>query len=388
MAAGNNYIQSWYWRYIISATCLLLSINCFAQDNNTDRHFPPGFGIEANLITGKVFKHEAKFTLPIPDISTGADINLVWHTYGHKPWEQRTHYPRIGLAATYINYGIDSIYGRCIGIYPNIIFPLLTGKKLEWVLRIGDGVGYVTKTYSRVNPVDTINVAIGSSINDLIMIVTDAHYHINPHWNVQAGANITHISNGSVRKPNLGVNMAGVHIGVSYFPVTSHPQRITRELKPLSNRYLFQLRAGASLVSSYTPGGPLYPVYLTTAYISHRWKDMNKVFVGIDYSYHDNVYAFLRNNELERGSEKQHAWKSAILAGNEFMIGRVSIAVQAGVYIRQAYIYNADIYEKVTASYYMVQHEHGPIKELFIYTSLKAHLSVAELGEMGLGIGI
>ena len=367
---------------------LLISISCPAQEVSAGSEpFAPGFGMEANVLAGKVFKHETKFILPIPAISTGLDVDLVWHTYGKKAWQQRRHYPRLGLGFSYINYGIDSIYGRCFGLYPNITFPLISGKKVGWTLRIGDGVSYITKQYSRLNPVDTINVAIGSHINDFLMIITELRYSINQHWDVQAGANITHISNGSFRKPNLGVNMAGAHIGFSYFPVTSKPVPIKRDLQPLSNRYLFQVRGGMSLISSYTPGGPLYPVYLATGYISRGWNSCNKVFAGIDYSYHNNIYAFLRNNELETGHEAQHSWKSAIVAGNEFLIGRVGVLLQVGVYIKQAYIYTADVYEKIGGNYYFVLREHGSIKELFLFTALKTHLNVAELGEMGVGMG-
>lgn len=370
-----------------SLALLFFSGNCGAQETDRISVFAPGFGVEANMICGKVFKHEAKFTLPIPAISTGADINLFWHTYGKKTWEQRLHYPTLGIALTYINYGIDSVYGHCFGLYPNLTVPLITGRNLEWTLRMGDGIGYITRTFSRVNPADTINVAIGSHLNDMLMLMTDIRYRINRHWEVQAGGNITHISNGSFRKPNLGVNMAGGHLGIRYFPVTSAPAHRVQELPPLKGRYLFQVRGGMSLVSANTAGGPLYPVYLATAYVSRRWHNNNKLFAGIDYSYHRNVYAFLHNNRLEAGKEARRSYKSAVLAGNEFMIGRVGVTLQAGVYIKQAYLYAADIYEKIGGSYYFVLKEHGPLKELFLFTYLKTHLSVAELGEMGLGVG-
>ena len=47
-----------------------------------------------------------------------------------------------------------------------------------------------------------------------------------------------------------------------------------------------------------------------------------------------------------------------------------------------------DIYEKVSLNYYCVLREKGPLKELCLYTALKAHLNVAEMGELGVGIGL
>ncbi len=368
---------------------LILLVVCISAARAQDTARPyQGFGIETHLLAGKVFKHEQKFTLPIPTLTTGLDINFLLHTSGRKEWEQRCQYPRIGFAVAAIHYGIDSVYGQVFGAYPNITLPLITGRKLEWTLRLGDGIGFVTRKFHRVNYNNTTNVAIGSKVNDFILFNSDIAYHANEHWDIKAGAFITHISNGSVRKPNLGVNVTGISVCASYFPVTSRPVRVVRELKPLSNRLLLQARYSMSLVSSNTPGGPLYPVYIGTGYVSRRWHNYMKAFAGIDYSYHENIAAHLRNNRLESGSEAARAWKSAVIAGNEFLIGRVGVTLQVGAYIRKAYLHRDDVYEKITGNYYFVLKEKGPVKELLVFTALKAHLNVAEMGEMGIGIGL
>jgi hypothetical protein len=375
-------------RVVLTALLVVCAVIGHAQGYQDLINKSQGFGIETHLLAGKVFKHEAKFTLPIPQLTTGADVNFLWHTYGKKAWEQRRHYPRLGFAVMGIHYGNNAVYGDLLGVYPNITLPLISGGRLEWTLRIGNGIGYVSRTYSRVDPINTTNVAIGSHVNDLIMILTEARYRVNNHWTLNGGAFITHISNGSVRKPNLGINVAGLSAGLSYYPVTSRPARFERSLKPLSNRVLLQLRYSMSLVSSNTPGGPLYPVYVGTAYVSKRWRSVNKAFAGIDYSYHENLYAHLRNNGLEPGREQSHSYKSAIIAGNEFMLGRVGITTQLGVYIKKGYQQKEDVYEKVSFNYYCVQRERGPVKEFFLFTSLKAHLNVAEMGEFGVGVGL
>ncbi|MFI5196742.1 MAG: acyloxyacyl hydrolase [Chitinophagales bacterium] len=346
-----------------------------------------GFGIETNAIAGKVYKHEKKFTLPIPALTTGLDINLLQHTHGKKAWEQRRKYPTIGIGFAYINYGIDSVYGHCFGLYPNLTIPLVSGKKLEWTLRMGDGIGYVTKEFRRTPPVDTINVAIGSHINGFTMFMSDLRYHINQHWDMQLGANITHISNSSYHKPNLGINMTGAHLGACYYPVMAKPAHIVRNPEPLKNRWLVQARLSMAYISSYTPGGPLYPVYITSGYVSRRWISKNKMFAGLDYAYYQSIYAYLRNNEIDPGHEKQNSWKSAVFAGNEFLLGRVGIVLQVGYYLRESALKTAPVYEKIGGHYYFVQKESGPIKEFFLSAFLKTHETVAELGEVGLGFG-
>ena len=363
--------------------CIAMPLCASAQDNPAGS----GFGIEANPFIGKVVKHTVKFHLPIPDRSTGLDINFLNQTYGRKDWEQRRHYPLLGIGITYINYGIDSVYGRCIGLYPNITLPLLKGKKIEWTLRIGDGIGYVTHLYGRHPITDTLNNAIGSHINDFFSFNTDFRYHINRHWDIQAGINFNHISDASFHQPNLGINLLGEHIGIRYFPVSRTPKYMHKELQPLKGRWLLEGRVAIAFTQSEAALGPLFPVYMGSVYVSKRWISKNKMFLGVDYSYHEGIYAFLKNNEIEPGHEAQFSYKSAVFVGNEFLMGRVGVMLQMGFYLKQAMLKQDPYYEKIGANYYLVQREKGPIKEFFLTGLLKTHKSIAELAEFGFGFG-
>lgn len=362
--------------------CLITSAAFCQQSSRLD-----GLGLEVNPFYGKVLKHTKKFLLPIPEHSTGVDLNLVYQTYGKKDWEQRRRYPVIGLAISYVNYGIDSVYGRCIGLYPNLTVPLITSNKLSWIIRIGDGIGFVSKRYDRFPIWDTMNSAIGSHVNDFASFFTDIRYHINKHWDVQAGINFNHISNGSYRQPNLGINLLGYHAGIRYFPTNATPTRIHKELPKLPNRWLFQGRASIAFTQMEASQGPTYPVYLATAYVSRRWLSKNKMFLGLDYSYHEAVQAFLRNNEIFSGQENRHSWKSAVVFGNEFLVGRFGLILQVGVYVKQTYLAVDPYYQKLGGHFYLVRKEKGPLKELFVSALLKTHKSNAELGEFGLGFG-
>ena len=139
------------------------------------------------------------------------------------------------------------------------------------------------------------------------------------------------------------------------------------------------------MTSTGNGGGPLYPVYLTSLYASKRYASKNKAFIGIDYSYHTNVYAFLKNNEIWPGEEKEHSWKSAVFVGHEWLMGRGAIMLQVGVYIKNAYLRLDPYYEKLGYNYYLIRQEKGLLKELYLSALLKTHLTQAELGEFGLG---
>ena len=212
---------------------------CCAAAQEQD-HALDGFGIEANVIAGKLFKHTTKFAGPIPRLSTAVGVTLMQQTDGRRDWEQRRKYPLWGVGVAYTDYGIDSVYGKCIGVYPMLQLPIIRSKKVEWTLQFGLGLGYVTRHYSHSHPEDTLNNAISSHINNFTLFATDLRYHVDKHWDLQVGGSFSHISNATFRQPNLGVNMYGAHIGVRYFPGTSAPEKALRKLTPLSNRWLIR----------------------------------------------------------------------------------------------------------------------------------------------------
>ncbi len=182
--------------------------------------------------------------------------------------------------------------------------------------------------------------------------------------------------------------MYGGHVALRYFPVTSKPARITRELEDKKNRLLFQARFAMAFNESNAPDGPLYPIYITSAFLSKRYGSKNKAFAGLDYSYHAWITAFLRNNEVYPGDEKSHAWKSAAFVGNEFLFGHFGLVLQLGYYIREPYLRTSRIYQKLGYNFYLLQQEKGAIKELCIYSMLKAHNVQAEFIEFGVGVSL
>ncbi len=366
---------------------LLLALGCMKPAFAQDAGALNGYGIEANFIAGKVFKHSPKFTLPIPGQSTACDINFIYQTHGKREWEQRRRFPVIGIGISYTNYGIDSIYGHSIGIYPNIQIPIISGKRLEWTFRAGMGMGYVSKHYTRAPSWDTVNIAIGSAINNYTLFMTDIRYRLNKNWDLQIGANFSHISNAAFKEPNLGVNMYGTHIGIRYFPLSSQPTYIKREIPKLKNRFLFQARLGIGFNDIQNAGGPLFPTYIASAYVSRRWLSKNKMFAGIDYAYHTGTVAFLRNNEINVGDEAAHAWQSAVFIGNEFLMGRrLGFMLQLAYYTKISALTPTTYYEKLGFNYYLLQKEKGPLKELYLSALLKANQTVAELVEWGIGL--
>ena len=346
-----------------------------------------GWGIEVNPFAGRIIKHNYIFP-PVPKLTTGVDINILKQTNGKKAWQQVRKYPLVGLGITYLNYGIDSVYGTCIGLYPVWQFSIIKKPKLEWTWRMGFGIGYVTRRFERISTWDTLNNLIGSHINNFTMVSTDIRYHVNDRLSIQAGFTFSHLSNGSFRLPNLGINTYGAHVGLRYFPVSSHVDRIATNYNRLRNRWLFHARFSMGYNELQVPDGPRYPAYLVSAYISRRYGGRNKVFAGLGYAYYSAVYHFLRNNEVLVGKEKSNSTELSFFIGNEFLIGRFGLILQVGVPFKRTYLSEDFDIEKLGYKYYLLQNEKGFIKELTIHTMIKAVNLEASVIEFGAGVGI
>ncbi len=372
-------------KFLLFNPLLLLFLSAsqlLAQDSTRNK----GFGIETNFLAGRIIKHSASFTAPVPPVSMALDVSCLWQTYGKHEWEQRRGFPLVGVGMMLTDYNSKNIFGRCLGLYPNIQVPLIRGKKLEWTFRWGVGVAYVTKKYQLTPTVDTINTAVSTNVNAFGVYIMDLRYHKNEHWDLHAGLNFTHISNGLYREPNLGVNMGGFHFGVRYFPTTSSPERILRKMAPLKNRWSVEVRGGTGQKEARAAGKPIEPSYVGAVSVSKRYQGRNKVFMGVDAVYHKDVYAFLKNYGVELGQEKQHSWDGGIFVGHEFLVGRVGMLGIVGTYYRQTFLDFDPIYERLGAKYYFIQHEKGLLKDAFLSVHLTTHGAVAEYTEFGLGV--
>lgn len=344
-------------------------------------------GLEATIVSGKVLKHTSKFRAPIPASSNAVELALLKQTSGRKDWEQRRRYPLWGLGLKYTDYGDDRVLGSAIGIYPLLQIPIVRGKSVEWTIRGGLGLGYATSIYRRAPDWDTINNAIGSRINNFSSFSTDLRCKLNEHWSLQLGLAFSHLSNGAMKLPNLGINMYGAQLGLRYWPGGDRAARIDLDRPKLRNRILLQVRAGGAITEGGKTDGPTYPIYMGTVYGSRRYASKNKILLGVDYSYYTHLYAFQRNNEINVGEEAANSWKAGLFVGHEWLFGRMAFIAQFGYYLRQSINGQDQIYQKLGYNYYLVRNEDGPLKELALSILLKTHSATAELVEYGLTLG-
>src|SRR4051812_22695413 len=97
-----------YFQLSMLLLCVLLPRRSQAQEDEP----LCGFGVETNVLGGRIVKHTKKFLAPIPPMSGAVDVNFVWQTFGRKDWHQLRHFPVVGVGITYSDYGNNDIFGK------------------------------------------------------------------------------------------------------------------------------------------------------------------------------------------------------------------------------------------------------------------------------------
>lgn len=346
-----------------------------------------GLAIEGNILTGGLLKHSEKIQTSMPALSMAAEVNFAKHLYGQKAWHQGRGYPWIGLGVMVLDYGKPDVFGHAVGIYPNIQIDLVKRQAWEWTFRAGFGLCYVTRPFERFPDPNPENTAIGGHWNNISPFSTHLRYQIHERWDIQAGFSFVHVSNAAFQQPNLGLNMWGAQLGARYYPVGKSTEVVTREFIPATNRWLLQARAGIAFTDSWPGYGPRYPTYIGSVYGSKRYWGKNKILAGLDVHYHTSMYVFLKSIEEEKKNIPWASTQLALFAGHEFLYGPVGLLFQGGVYLHRTHDQPEFLYQKLGCNFYLLQREKGPLKEVYLSTLLKTHFFVAELFEMGIGVG-
>ena len=344
-------------------------------------------GIELNVMGGQLFKHTKNFRGPIPPFSGGMELNFIWKSNGRRAWQQRRHYPSFGIGTAF-NFYDRYYYGQSIGIYPMLELPILKRNHWDWTIRFGMGLGYVNKHYRDYPPYwDTVNNAMGAAINNFSLLSSDLRYTINNKLQLQAGITFSHMSSGKFKLPNLGINFIGGHIGCRYYPNTWDKPLIKTSLSPLKQRFLVQAKQGFGMSTGESIGSANTPVIASSVALSRRYWSHNKIWLGLDYAYHQSVYDFQRLQAIHPGDEKKYSWNLGLFVGHEFLFGRCGLNIQLGTYLHQTILPKAPIYQRYGMNWYLLQAEKGWIKEWYMGTFLKTHFATAEYAELSMGFG-
>lgn len=346
---------------------------------------PGSSGINVGVEGGKILLHSPDFGFD--DRGLNAMLRLQYETRldDSTYWASFYGYPRISLELNYTRYSAYEALGNSIGAIAIVKIPLIRIQRFSTEFNIGTGLAFFHRIYDPMkNPGNT---AISTSVNNLTHFGMKFIYNVNESQGFELGASFWHSSNGSINKPNRGLNT--FHYGIAYRNYFMNSSFI-KDKSPRGGREHARLRLEAnSLVAYHKKGDPWESKYLLFSHelmLRLRFSRLSYFTTAFMWELNQREVEFLLNvqNEYNRKAARKSAMRLGIAAGAETLFGRVGLGTQIGYYLRSN-ILTYSIYNKLYVRYYITE-QSGWLPGTSIGVVLKSHGLAAEYVGLRLGI--
>ena len=348
---------------------LLLLFFKFGVSQETDKNYGVsltehyGFIAPHNALVNEIIKSHVKLT----------ELSFCQKTKGDRSWHKYFNYPVIGVSAAFFLTGNDESLGNIYGVFPFVDFPL-NKWKISWNLKFGYGVGYVEKSFNRKT--NYKNLVLGSHVNALIYFNTHWNLPITEKLSTTAGITLTHLSNGSLKRPNLGINMFSANAGVSYYfgnPVIKDFSNIEKREKSLS--HLVLTNTGVKEVDKI--GGKKYMIYNVSYNFIRAISNKSSLGAAADFFYNSSLETLIMRTQHEDFG-KFGNFRMGISGIYSLDMDKISMLMQVGSYLHTSYDFDKRVYTRIGTRYHIND-------KIFVNLGLKTHFFVADFIEYGIG---
>lgn len=339
--------------------------------------------------TGTLLRHTPKLTVQTGQRVPGFEVGVRLPTLGRREWQQVFGFPVVGVAVSGFSLG-GAAHGNVFCLTSNITFLPVRLKNWAIAVRLGGGLGYVTRPYGFFdNPGQN---AIGSHFNAVAQFRLGTEFRVNAHLRATAGASLTHASNGGWALPNLGVNIPTGYFSIAYSPEKEAVARKKNIPCKSEGRFGGLLQAGAAWVEYIVVDGARHPVWSASGMATWRLGRANRLMLGVDWEFNRSVYAWgLQTTAFDAEAEaRRGATRWAVKLADEFLFGRLGVAYETGFYVGgpaiNQYVLTRQ-FSKVAVRYYLPSLP-GLGWRPHIGLSLKAHRAVAEYLSINAGMDL
>ncbi|RSK23866.1 acyloxyacyl hydrolase [Hymenobacter metallilatus] len=308
---------------------------------------------------------------------TGMELNVQRQTNGSEPWHAWYNYPKVGLALVYYDYH-NPVLGKSYAASVYISKAFWRTRRQELNFRIGTGVGYFPVRYNQET--NHKNTIVSSALNATIQTRLEYDVALTEHLGLLLGLGLNHYSNGATTKPNFGINLPTVLLGLNY-----HQQRPFRPLgtapepQPVElGRNYLNLSTSVGWKQRNATDHRRYLVNSVTLALGRRVNRKSALVAGIEGFYDRSLLAQLQ--DTSRVSDQlPDVKKAGVYLGHELLFGRLAFVSHLGFYLYNPYKSNKFYYERLGLKYQFTERVFGNV-------DLKVHRGSADVIECRLGV--
>ncbi|UOQ54617.1 acyloxyacyl hydrolase [Hymenobacter cellulosivorans] len=308
---------------------------------------------------------------------TGLELNLQRQTNGKEPWHAWYKYPKVGLALVYYDYH-NPVLGKSYAatVYLNKSFYRSARQELNF--RIGTGVGFFPIRFDQAT--NHKNNIVSSRLNATLQMRLEYDVALAPHYGLLLGVGLNHYSNGATTKPNFGINLPTVFLGLNY-----HQQRPFRPLSPNPGREpddvghnFLNLSTSLGFKQRNESDRRKYTVQSVTVAVGRRVNRKSNLLLGAEGFYDRSLLAQLRDT-TRTGEQLPDVKKAGVFFGHELLFGQLAVVSHLGFYVYNPYKSNKFYYERIGLKYHFT-------RQLWGAADLKVHRGSADVVELKLGL--
>jgi hypothetical protein len=305
------------------------------------------------------------------------ELNLTKQTKGNKSWQQEYRYPQVGYSLYYYAFDPKKPVGNALGILAHAGKKVFRTKRSNLQWRMGFGLAYVEKRFE----VETNfkNNVISQRVNFTLNGQLNYNFQITPKVLFNIGLGLTHISNGALRRPNFGINLPTMHVGIGVNISKTDDEYKKDSLKIFRRKTYFHVSPFMGLKEVYPVNGPKYCVGGINAVVERRVNRKSGLQAGLDFSYDHSKKSEIKNDTLNLDNVFLNRAQAAVLIGHELYLNRLSLLTQGGIYLYDPTHLNNSFYQKVGFKYYFTE-------KIFVNMTMKLHLGIADWIEWGMGV--
>jgi hypothetical protein len=290
-------------------------------------------------------------------------------------WAQLYRFPELGIGYYHADLQWDNVLGNVDAAYAFIKIPFSRRPRFQVNYSFAFGVARNSKYFDP--EVNHFNIAIGSALNVYLNFGIEAQWTIRENLFFLLGIDLSHYSNGAIKKPNLGLNVPGVNIGVNYSvnqpPHLKEQIRNSRKSKKVFD-VLLVIDAGWK---------EIHPAENNNYFTSSMWVDAGYIItprkrmgLGLDLFYDASILSRMKEEGVVKEGKLNNLRQGAHIS-YDLIFGKVFFTIQAGYYFLVDWNDDGNLYTRFGLRY----HHHRIIYNL----SLKTHLGRADFIEWGVG---
>lgn len=328
------------------------------------------FGVQFSAKTGFVLPHRSTMMHLAQGHTLFLELGAQLQMDGSSQWHKRFNYPSVSFLFKYMDFGFDEVLGLGVGAQAVTYLPYFRRNGWSFGSRLGAGLGVVTKKFDQQS--NPKNNAIGSTVNALVTFGFKGERQFK-RSSLGVEVNMTHLSNGAFRLPNLGLNLP--KLGVHYTHFLEDLNYVTPEettIEELVDRWSLHTQLILSTKQIYPTGGSNYGIVSLTNFVQFMNGPAARWELGLDAIYNQSI---IRTSSAEEPSSKNFQLGSYFAYVMPY--NRVDFLIGMGRYLYNPLNPNGMWYHKLGARVALSDRLRANIV-------IKAHWAKADYFEYGL----